>query len=94
MKNEDLIPIELLCTHYKIEYSFIESLNEIGLVEVTKVEKAPYIEKEHLSEVEHLMRLHRDLGLNLEGVEAVAYLLKRIEELKHEILLLKNKADH
>ncbi|MGZ3900530.1 MAG: chaperone modulator CbpM [Bacteroidia bacterium] len=91
MKTEDLIPVEILCTNYNIEFSFIDSLNEIGLVEIVTMEKTNFIEKDHLSELERMIRLHSELGINIEGIEAISHLLRRVDELKHEIMLLKNR---
>lgn len=47
MKNDDLLPVELLCTHYNIEVSFITSLTEFGLIEITKVEETNYCHVMH-----------------------------------------------
>jgi chaperone modulatory protein CbpM len=91
MKTEDLIPINELCVHYNIEYSFIYSLNEIGLLDIITLEQKAFIEKEYLSEVERMIRLHSDLGINVEGIEAVTHLLKRVDELQHELWTLKNR---
>ena len=91
MKTEDLIPVQPLCVHYNIEFTFIDSLHEIGLVELITMEKENFIEKEHLSELERMIRLHSELGINLEGIEAISHLLQRVDELKREIITLKNK---
>lgn len=91
MKTEDLIPANELCVYFNIEYSFLNSLNEIGLLEIITMDETNFIEREHLSEVERMIRLHADLGINVEGIEAINHLLKRVDELQHEILLLKNR---
>jgi hypothetical protein len=38
-----------------------------------------------------MVRLHYDLGINLEGIETIFHLLERIESLQHEMLNLKKK---
>lgn len=91
MKTEDLIPLNDLCVHYNIEYSFFDSLDEFGLLEIVCVEQTNYVAKEHLGDVERLIRLHSDLGINLEGIEAISHLLKKVEALQKEILYLKNR---
>jgi hypothetical protein len=91
MKTEDLVPVKELCIHYKIEYSFFDSLYEYGLVEIINEEQSEFILKENLSEVERMIRLHSDLGINLEGIEAISHLLKKVDELQKEILYLKNR---
>jgi hypothetical protein len=91
MANENLIPVEEFCTIHKIEFSFIHSLNEFGLIEIITVEETSYIQQEQISSLEKLMRLHYDLEINLEGIDAIAHLLKRVENMNEEMIALKNK---
>jgi len=41
--------------------------------------------------VEKMMRLHYDLHINLEGIDAISNLLKQVQDLKKENQILKNK---
>jgi plastocyanin domain-containing protein len=91
MANENLIPVEEFCTIHKIEFSFIHSLNEFGLIEIITVEETSYIQQEQISSLEKLMRPHYDLEINLEGIDAIAHLLKRVENMNEEMIALKNK---
>ena len=43
MNTKDLIPIAQFCEIYKIEFSFINSLNDFGLIELTYVDKDEFI---------------------------------------------------
>lgn len=90
MTKENLVPLTELAIHYNIEHSFFVSLDEWGLVEIITVEEAPFIEREHLEEVERMIRLHSDLGINIEGIEAISHLLRKVEELQREVLYLRN----
>ena len=38
-----------------------------------------------------MMRFHYDLNINLEGIDVIARLLKRIEDLQHELRHARNK---
>ena len=38
MENDELIPAEDFCMYHNIEYSFISSLEDSGLIRVTAVE--------------------------------------------------------
>jgi hypothetical protein len=75
MKTEHLIPVDQFCSHYNIEFSFIDSLHEYGLVQLTKVEETRYIYMEQIGELERMMRLHYDLDINIEGIDAIFQLL-------------------
>jgi hypothetical protein len=74
-----------------VEYSFIDSLQQHGLIEITTIDEHSFIDHDHLKNVEKLVRLHYDLDINLEGIEAITYLLNRVMSLQEEIIALKNK---
>jgi hypothetical protein len=65
MQQEHLISTEEFCTHYHVEYSFIDSLQQYGLIEITRVNESAFIDTEKLNEIEKLVRLHYDLDINL-----------------------------
>ncbi len=91
MQQEHLISTEEFCTHYHVEYSFIDSLQQYGLIEITRVNESAFIDTEKLNEIEKLVRLHYDLDINLEGIEAITYLLNRIKNMQSEITTLRNR---
>ena len=91
MNNEHLIPVAEFCTHYKVESSFIHSLVEFGLLQITIIEETHYLAKEQISEVEKMIRMHYDLDINVEGIEAISHLLRRISTLQEELTALKNR---
>lgn len=62
-------------------------------MQVVLIEEVPYLPPEELPEVEQLMRLHYDLNINMEGLDAVRHLLKRNEALQREIQVLRNRLD-
>src|SRR5690349_4498722 len=86
-----LVPVAEFCKHYNVEVSFIQSLNEYGLTEITVVKETPCIYEENIRDLEKIMRLHYDLDINLEGIEAISHLLHRLDDLQHELLVLKNQ---
>ena len=92
MQKDELIPAEDFCIYHNIEYSFISSLEDSGLISVTSVEQSTYIPAEELQKLEKFVRLHYDLDINIEGIETINHLLERIEEMQREILQLKSVA--
>lgn len=88
---QQLISTDEFCTHYKVEYSFISALQNYGLIEVTTIDHNSFIDHEHLQKIEKLIRLHYDLDINIEGIEAITYLLNRVNNMQAEIIELKNK---
>ena len=91
MKTEDLIPVETFCAHYEIEFSFINALAEHGLVEIIMVEEARYLHEAQIGNIEKMIRLHYDLHINPEGIDAVFQLLERIDHLQSELNSLRNR---
>ena len=49
------------------------------------------ITAEELPRLERIVRLHDELDINLEGIDVINYLLQRIEEMRQEIITLKNQ---
>jgi chaperone modulatory protein CbpM len=93
MPQEKYIPAEIFCTHHQIDYSFIQSLSDNGLVQITLVEQRECIPENILPQIEKYVHLHYDLNINVEGIEAITHLLQRVEAMQDEIILLKNKLD-
>ena len=89
MKN--LITANEFCANYNIEISFIHSLQETGLIDITTIEETIYIPVNQLQELERIVRLYCELKINLEGIETITHLLKRIDNMQDEINVLKNK---
>lgn len=91
MEKEDLISANDFCSYHHISYSFISGLSEAGLVEVTVLEDQQYLRQDQLKDLEKLVHFHTDLDINLEGVEAIAHLLERMQELQQNIRQLQHK---
>lgn len=85
MANQDFIPISTLCDHYTIEVSFFKQLHDVGLVEILYVEKTECMHKNTLQTFEKIVRIHRDLQVNIEGIDVVLNLLEKVESLNHEL---------
>lgn len=85
MSTENFIPLNTLCLHYKVTLSFFYNLNENGLIEIQEIEKNQYIHQDSLHEIEKIIRMHQDLNVNIEGIDVVLNLLKKIDALKTEL---------
>jgi len=91
MIKENLISADEFCISHNIEISFISSLHENGLIDITTVDETVFIYPNQLPQLEKISRLHYDLGINLEGIETITYLLDRIDEMQNEITVLQNR---
>jgi hypothetical protein len=91
MNSKYMVAIDEFCASHEIEISFISSLQESGLIEITRISDSDYIKKEQLAHLEKFVRLYYDLDINLEGIETINYLLERMNSMNEEIMTLKNK---
>jgi len=91
MKNEELIPADEICVRYQVERQFVSSLYESGIIEIVTVQETEYIHCDHLADFEKMMRLHKELDINLEGLEAINHLLKQIQDLHKDNIRLRNR---
>ena len=91
MQTEDMIPADEFCIHHHIDISFIYSLNESGLIEISRIEEKTFVPVNQLQHLEKLVRLYSEMGINLEGIEAINWLLQRVNEMQAQITQLNNR---
>lgn len=93
MQSEELIPAEEFCIHHHIDISFIYSLKDSGLIELTSSGEKIYVPLAELSRLEKMVRLYYEMDINLEGIETISYLLERMNSMQQTILQLSNRLE-
>lgn len=88
---DDLIAIDEFCVNHNVEISFLNLLQQNGLIEISTIESNYFVDKEQLPQLEKFVRFYYELNINLEGIETINYLLQRIEILQNENIKLKNR---
>jgi len=91
MQPEDMIILDEFCASHQLEISFVRVLEEHGLIEITVVNETQYIPPNELPKLEQIVRLHQELNINPEGIDAVNNLLHQIENMQNEITALRNR---
>lgn len=91
MQTEYLVPVDIFCANHQIEISFISSLQQTGLIEITKIEDAEFLDCIQLQQVEKFIRFYYELDINLEGIETISHLLEQINKMQDEIRTLRNR---
>jgi hypothetical protein len=91
MQTKHLIAIDNFCENHNVDISFISSLQQIGLIDITIIENSEFITTDQLLELEKFVRFYYELDINLEGIETVSHLLHEITNLQHEMGMLSNK---
>jgi hypothetical protein len=91
METEYLVKVDEFCANHNIELSFINSLQQNGLIEITTIQESGFIDSNQLLQLEKIVRLYYELDINLEGIETINYLLKKIGIMQDEIVMLRNR---
>jgi chaperone modulatory protein CbpM len=89
--TDPFIPIEFFCEHDHVEATFVRSLHDRGLILVVIHREQQCIASEHLPRLERLARMHYDLDINLEGIEAISHLLERMEHMQNDVRTLRER---
>jgi len=91
MQTEYLIAVDELCVKHNIEISFVSSLQQTGLIEITTIDGTSFINVEQLQQLEMFIRFYYEMDINLEGIETITHLLQRVNAMHDEITALRNK---
>jgi hypothetical protein len=91
METEQYIEIVEFCRSHEIEQSFLLELNEAGLVHITQADERQLLAFNELPRLERILRLHLELNINIEGIDAIQHLVKKVSALTRENRMLKNR---
>ena len=84
MQN-DWIIITDYCDKCHIDTSFIDLLEENGLIDLRHEDNGAYLCTDQLPDVERYSRLYYDLDINMEGIDVISNLLHRMDDMQREI---------
>jgi cation transport regulator ChaC len=85
MAREKYILVNHYCKQAHIETTFVQRLCEFGLVNLEERESEAFIDADDITEIEKMFRLHHDLGINFEGLDAIKQMLERMEKLEKDL---------
>jgi chaperone modulatory protein CbpM len=91
MAKANLISASEFCVYHNIEFAFLSNLKEFGLIEIVQVQQTDYIPEEQLERLERMIRLHRELEINPEGIDTIDHLLEKLNRLQEEVIMLRNR---
>ncbi|MBZ9778935.1 chaperone modulator CbpM [Psychroflexus sp. CAK8W] len=91
METNKLILVEHFCSNCDINFSFINALNEYGVIEIVVVDDKKYILNEQLKTLERAIQFHYELNINIEGIDVIHNLLHQIDDLHEELRMTKSK---
>jgi hypothetical protein len=91
MQTENLVSANQFCIHHNVERSFLDALQQSDLIEIISIEEEIFLPAHQISQLEKMVRLHYEMNINLEGIEAVNNLLQQIDTLQTQVVFLNNK---
>ncbi|TPN87492.1 chaperone modulator CbpM [Aquimarina algicola] len=91
MTKENLIPAIEFCSLHEIELSFINSLHEFGLIDIVTKRHTAFLRTEELPKLEQFLLFKKELNVNLEGIDIIIKLLKRVQEVQKDMSIIKNR---
>ena len=91
MQTINLVLVDDLCKYFEVEFTFLNALNEHGLIEIIFLDNKKYISHDYLKDVERAIQFHYELNINLEGIDVINNLLNQIEDSNEELRITKNK---
>jgi chaperone modulatory protein CbpM len=91
MSTTHLIAANEFCIYHNIQLSFIESLQQSGLITIVMQEEQLFVEENELPQLEKMVRLHHEMDINVEGIETITYLLQRMNDMQRQIAELNKR---
>ncbi len=91
MEEENLILVSHYCKQTSTSIAFIDSLQEYGFIQVLLVEAHKYVHPQDIEEIERISRLQEELGINLEGIDALNHMIRKVNHLEKELKIAKDR---
>lgn len=85
MSEEKYILVRKFCDHHHITLTFIQRLEEQGMIEVIRKREEAFLPDTVIERLEKMVRLHQDLDIHTDDLDVVSDLLERINSLQEEL---------
>lgn len=83
--NERIIPRDLVASHLAVSTRTLLRYEQLGLVQVSRDGPVEGYKPAQVRRLWSIMSFHRDLGVNLAGVQVILQLCDRMTELHHHL---------
>jgi hypothetical protein len=85
------IAVKTFCLQHDIPADFILELHQHEIIQLVVEKRNRFIPVKQLQELERIIRIYRDLQLDIHGIQAVLHLVNRLQEKDAEITALRNQ---
>jgi hypothetical protein len=86
-----LIAVKTFCLQHNIPADFILELHQHEIIQLVIEKRNRFIPVKQLQELERIVRIYRDLQLDINGIQTVLHLVNRLQEKEAEITALRNQ---
>ncbi|MCB0373390.1 MAG: chaperone modulator CbpM [Muricauda sp.] len=93
MEQKNYISIKTFCQRHGVQESFVYAMYEYEILQIQDPQGEAMLFEEELPILEKMVRLHNELDINAEGLQAIHHLLRQVEGLQEEVASLKRKLD-
>ncbi len=91
MATQPLVSITVFCQHQGVDLTFVHALHERGLITVIAESEQQFVAEDTLPRLEQFARMHYELDINLEGIEAISHMLERMEDMQQDVRALRER---
>lgn len=89
--KESVIKITEYCSYCRADLAFVDSLEDLGLIETSIVNGERFIHEEQLPDLDRYANWHYEMDINIEGIDALKNAIAKMQQLQSEVLYLKEK---
>jgi len=86
-----IVKITEYCSYCQADVDFVDSLEEIGLIETTVIEGERFIHEDQLSDLDRYSDWYYEMDINIGGIDALRNAIAKMQQLQAEVLRLKEK---
>ena len=83
--EQKLILIQDCCNAYEIEESFINDLEDLGLITIVVEAQQRYLAEEQVRDLAKFAEWHYDLDISPAGIDTIQRLLQRMQSMESEM---------
>lgn len=91
MGAKEFIKIGEFCIKYGIEESFVFDLQEYEVIQIILIGDEPHLPEQELPILEKMIRMHQELEINPQGLQAIYHLLEKVSGLQEEVIALNRR---
>ena len=85
------ITIEEFADFHQVTTTLIREFADFGLIRTTRVEQQFCIDPDNLERCERAIRMHKELGVNKEGIEIILDMREKHAEMQRELMQLRHQ---